>query len=161
MSLKSRTEEIDGISITSTQFPAMKAYRLFARLGKLLAPSVGAIASAEDGQDTQSIGDALTGLFAQLDEKAAEDLALQLLAASTVRLVREGKPDSIISLTSKDAIDAAFGGSLMAMLGAMKLAAEVNFADFIASALTAVRARRAAAAAAQLLAAGKVPELQS
>src|SRR5579859_4323953 len=118
--LKSKTEEIDGITVISTQFPATKAYRLFARLGKLVAPSVGALAESDDGQDIHSVGSALTALFNQLDEKAADDLALQLLASTQVQMNHGGK-DVILDLSSKESIDAAFGGSLMGMLGAMKL----------------------------------------
>lgn len=150
MGLKHETREIDGISVTSTQFPAMKAYNLFGKLVRLAAPVFGAMAGVGGEPDADATMTAISALFSQLDEETADDLALKLLASTQVLMpASEQRPQPrILSLTSREAIDTAFEGQLMTMLGAMKLAIEVNFSDFIATALRAARERKAKAQAA-------------
>lgn len=146
--LKSETKEFGGLQVTSTQFGAMKAYKLFTRLCRLAAPVIGSLASGLNGQtDVGGLAGALSELFGQLDDTQAEDLALQLLASTQVKVTR-----GMITLDTKPMIDAAFEGNFGAMLSAMRLAVEVNYGDFIASALAAARARKAAAEAAKAVA---------
>jgi hypothetical protein len=149
MALKSETKEIDGLVVISTQFPAMKGYTLFTRLCRLAAPVIGSLASGLNGKtDIREMSGALTELFGQLDENQASELALKLLSSTQVKLMGEdGKPARIVTLTDQNTINGVFEGNLMAMFGAMRLAIEVNFADFIASALSAARARKALAEA--------------
>ena len=145
--LKSVTKEIGGLRVTSTQFPAMKAYKLFGRLGRAIAPVASAVTGAMDGD--ANVGSVIAGIgsvLAELDDDTLESLALAILAGTTVVVTRaEGGQPMVVSLVGKTEIDAAFEGSLMAMFGAMKLAIEVNFSDFIASALSAARAKKAQA----------------
>lgn len=101
---------IDGIEFASQQLPALRAYRLMAKLARTL-----------------SSGKATTvfDLMGALDPDTADVFILEALAATTAK--HDGK---IVSLTSRDAINTVFDGRLEALCGVVAWALEVNFGNF-------------------------------
>ncbi len=125
--LKSETRTIDGLEVTTTQLPVLRAFALFTKLGKVLAP---ALARAADLQldpdmDVSALAPALGELFAQLDPADATQLAHDVLISTSV--VADGR---ITELSQSGAIDLVFGGRFLAFLKTMAFAIEVNFRDF-------------------------------
>lgn len=136
MALKTERREIDGIALVSTQLPAMRSFRLLARLGRALAPAVGALRGVTLGMDATVLAPAIAAIFEHLGPDEAVTLALAALQ-STVAIV-DGKQ---VELTSETLLDIAFNGKPLALLGAVRFALEVNFADFFSAAAAASAAQ--------------------
>lgn len=116
MGLRTEEREVDGITITVTQFPARKALGMATRVAQAIAP---ALASGLDGNSGLAL------LFSGMDAAQTEALATDLLASTTARM-----GDKEVSFTNPANIDVVFNGNLAAMLKAVMFAAEVNFGGF-------------------------------
>jgi hypothetical protein len=127
MSLKQESREIDGIMITTTQLPPMRAFPLMAKLGKILAPALGAIGDIDPESDVKELGPALASLFGQLNEVDSTNLILEIFANTSAQ--SEGK---LSPLNTDAMVNMVFAGKFVSMLNAMRFVLEVNFADFFA-----------------------------
>jgi hypothetical protein len=138
-SLKTEKREIDGVVLMTTQLPSTRAFRLFARLMRTLAPAAGALRFVTLEADITTLAPALGRIFEELNPDDA--VALSLAALQSTAVIVDGKQ---IELTSEAMLDIAFAGKPLMILQAVKFAIEVNFADFFA-ALAAEAAKAAAA----------------
>lgn len=128
--LKTVTREIAGISIETTQLPPMKTYALLGRLAKIGAPGLSTFGGLDgDVDNAAALIVPAAAMFARLEPPELQDLALDVLAGSTALVKHDGKKKRV-DLDTEDGINAAFAGNVMAMLGAMKFALEVNYDDF-------------------------------
>lgn len=123
---------INGLTVSTVQLPAMRAHRLFWRLGKV-APYVMARVDVSTIQwDGGLIGlaPAILELFGRLSVEDSEALMKEILAATTVTV--DGKA---ISLTSNEMIDHVFSGKLGSLYETIAFVLGVNYGDFISGAL--------------------------
>lgn len=131
---KTETRTIGGLDVTSIQLPSTRAYALVRKVGKVVAPALGALRGktpgAIMGSDLADLAPALESLFDKLDDQSADSLMLEALACTSV--TRQGDDGRLIKydLTTKAAIDLAFDGDLRSLLLTIKFALEVNFASF-------------------------------
>lgn len=121
--LTTREDTVDGMVVTSTQLPAMRAMKLIHRLGKAMAPLVAAI-KGKDG-----LGPALQALFQSLPEAEWEGLIRELLANTVV----DGKP--LFMNGSGANFDLVMGGRIGSVFKLLKLSLEVNYQDFLSDLL--------------------------
>lgn len=127
--LKTETRTIDGLEVTTTQLPSMRALRLMTRIGRLIMPSlakldglsVGALLRAE----MSSIGPAVSELFDRLTDSQAEELVREILVATAVDV--DGKR---VELINGAAIDKVYSGNLPALFSTIRFALEVNYGGF-------------------------------
>lgn len=125
--------EIAGLTVHARMLPPMKAYRLFAKLGKIAVPisralQPGALEKLKAGDYSLALPLALS-VFVDLKEDDAESLALSVLAGTSVKLTDGDRP-RLLHITTANDVNAAFAGNLKAMLGAMLFALEINYKDF-------------------------------
>jgi len=125
MSLRTESRQIDGLTVTSTQLPAMRSFRLMARLGKVISPALGHVDGISLSSDLSTLGPALAALFASIDGDEAESLAREVLASTTVDV--DGKR---LELGRTEMVNLAFEGRIKAMLETLKFALEVNYGSF-------------------------------
>lgn len=116
MALRTEAREIDGLIVTVTQFPALRALGLATRVAQAIAPAL------SQGLSTTS---PLALLFSGMDSDATEKLAVDMLASTTAQL--EGRD---VLLMNRAMIDVAFAGRLPTMVKAVAFAIEVNFSSF-------------------------------
>lgn len=135
MALKTETRDIDGLTVTSTQLPAMRSFALMARLGKVIAPALGMVEGVSLTSGIGALAPALAQLFAQLDGAEAESLAREVLASTSV--VVDGRR---LELSRTEMINLAFEGRIKTMLATLKFALEVNYGDFFAGGLSGAAA---------------------
>lgn len=127
MPLKIESKDINGLHVTTTQLPALRALNLLTRIGKIIAPILGSMPHVKSVKDlnTIALNAALGSLFAQLGEDEAARLARQILVATKVTV--DGK---FIELTTDNAINLVFDGRLGDLFSVIGFALEVNFAGF-------------------------------
>ena len=118
-------DEAGTLQVKTTQLPALRAFRLLSRLGKLLGPSLGKLRGVGLKSDASALTPAIAALADSLDPDQIEALAVQILEGT---LVVDGKQAR--TLNTAAAIDDVFGGRLMTMFKVMAFAIEVNFRDF-------------------------------
>lgn len=119
--LKTETRDIDGVQVTCTQFVCTRALALLPRLGGSFAPLLGVLT---ERKLTDADVVLVCGVIAQGGSEAPA-VAAEVLAGSTA--VVNGH---VRGLGDRAAIDAVFGGNLIALLKAVALALEVNFGSF-------------------------------
>lgn len=136
MGLKTKELRVGGLRIETTQFAAVQAYRLWARLLPLVAPALARLPSVKSLRvadlgdlDVAAFMPALAAVTEQLTPDAAESLMLEILAGTEASFTR-GKKPARLTLSSAAAIDEAFDGDVGSLLKTMKHALEVNFAGF-------------------------------
>ena len=122
---KSETETIDGLEVKVTQLPALRAFNLLARLGKMLAPLIKAGSKMSLDDDVSKLAPVIGEALSQLDDQGASDLAIQILASTSV--IQDGK---IKPLNQPELIDSVFTGRMQTMLKTLAFTLKVNFADF-------------------------------
>lgn len=118
---------IDGLEVSTVQLPAMRAHRLFWRLGKV-APYVAARVDLFklDWSSVEGMAPALLELFGRLSVEESEALMREILAGTSVTM--DGKS---ISLDRVEMIDHVFSGKLPALYSVVAFALVVNYKDFI------------------------------
>ena len=136
MSTKQDTSEItltDGssLSVTVVKFEPVTAYRLLAKIGRVLIPTVFAARHVTGKSDTTDLMPAIKTLFEQLTPELAETVMLEALSGTSVtRADDNGHVQNIDLVHGTKAINRAFRGNLKAMLLAIKFSLEVNYGDF-------------------------------
>lgn len=114
--LKTEEREIDGLLVTTTQLPPVRALVLSKRLLPIVAPIIAA------GQLEQVDGAALGEALESLEDSAVVQLLLRTLAGTVVRVDGEQR-----ALANEDAINGVFAGRFTTMLRVAWFAIEVNF----------------------------------
>lgn len=126
---RTETRVINGLEVTTQQLPSMAGSRLRFKLGRLLAPSIGALRGRriEDlmSLDIAELAPALVALVQQLDARTHDELLIEIFAGTYV-VGKDDKGKLRIELTSAQWIDQAFDGDVEAMWLAAKFALEVN-----------------------------------
>jgi len=135
MSLQVETKTIEGLQVRTQQLPALRSFRLFNKLGKILAPVLTRVADLKISEDMEigELAPALGELFAHIDPGESDTLAKEILAMTSV--VYENKN---FELANEGAIDTIFTGRFKAFLMTMAFALQVNYQDFFADALGSV-----------------------
>lgn len=143
MSTTQETREIDGITFTVTQMPAMKAVTLLTFIGKRLGPALArAVSSAQQAlganmtqEDVVVVAEGVGGLLNALEESDAERLLRDMVFDKTV-MQFDGKGAHV----KRDTFDALFQGKVGTVYKLIAFAFEVNYADFLDALRTKVRA---------------------
>jgi len=129
--LETKSTEIRGAQVMSTQLPALKAYALMPKLGKVIAPALSKLDSIDLTADLSSLAPAFQELFMRLDEGDAEDLATRILASTIViKTGPDGSPRKY-ELSSPQGINNAFAGDLRLMFECIWFALRTNYESFI------------------------------
>lgn len=118
--------------VTVNKFEPVPAYRLLAKIGRVLVPTVFAARHVTGQSDAVDLMPAIKTLFDQLTPELAETVMLESLSCTSVVRVDDAGKKFNTDLTSVKAINKAFAGNLKAMLLTIKFALEVNFGDFFA-----------------------------
>lgn len=108
MPAKTETKTIDGLEVTTTQFPAMQAVGLFARLARV------------DGG--QNIG--------KISPDELQSLIADCLRSTTVTMRPAGGQARLVPLTSQADIDAVFSGSFATLIKTWGWVVDINFGTF-------------------------------
>ncbi len=130
-----RTVELTGadgarFEITTLKFEPVTAYRLLAKIGRVLIPAGLMAKDVGLKSATADLMPAVRTLFDSLTPELAEQVMLESLAASScVRPDEQGTLERI-DLNSIAKINRAFRGNLKMMLMAIKHSLEVNYGDF-------------------------------
>lgn len=138
MARKTVTQEIDGLEVTTTQFGAIDAFALLSRLGKVAAPLVGSFsrgASLEALIQTDLMP-VMIALCEQLSPDVVRALCKEILDGTVVKY--DGK---MVSLNTREKIDAVFGSNLLQLMRTLKFALEVNYSNFFSDVKALVAAR--------------------
>lgn len=133
---------IDDVEFRTTQLPAMRAYPLFIRLGKVLGPVLTSLQGVSLSADVSSLGPILAPAFSAIDPDEATRLMTDLLVST--RAVIEGK---VIELSSEAGINKVFTGRLPLLFKVLGFAAQENFAGFLSGSGSAPTAPEAPATA--------------
>lgn len=136
MPIETKEKIIGEATYRVSQLPAMRAFKLLTRLGKVAGP---ALAAMKGGLDAD-LGEAAKALFDRLSEDEVEQLLRQIL--ETVQVTEEGKTRQM--LTGFDIIYA--GDRMVEVFEVVKFALEVQYGPIFA-ALGAVASRPALQAA--------------
>ncbi len=125
-----QSTKIGNREITSVQLDVITAYKLLAKIGKVMIPAALAARGVTGKSDSTELMPAITQLFDALSPELAESLMLESLQATSVVMPDANGKLLKIDLTGASMIKAAFAGDLKAMLLTMKFALEVNYASF-------------------------------
>jgi hypothetical protein len=106
-----------------SQLPAMRSLRLLTRLGRVVGPSLGLLFKGDDAQ----LGEAISALFARLDENEVEHLVSELLFESGARIEVGGQLAEVKSVFASE-----FAGDLGAVGALVLEALKVNYSSFFA-----------------------------
>lgn len=129
---KTETREIGGRNITIRQFGSVTGFKVFAKVGRIIAPALGELSLNEDFDPSKQIPPAMIGkmlgiVCTLLDDNDAENLAKLLLSGASA----SGSAGTI-QLDSKEAIEAALPET-SDLLMALRFSIELNFANFLKS----------------------------
>jgi hypothetical protein len=128
--IKTESKTVDGIQVTTTQLPAMRAFKLFFRLVRLIGPALGAFGDFDPKTDLKEVMKAMSpsfmAAFSSLDPEEATALACAILENTVAFIPGQGN----IQLNNQAALDIVFSGRVKAMLNVVVFAVQVNFSDF-------------------------------
>lgn len=128
--MKSDEREIDGLLVKTVQLPAMRAFKLLARLVKAVGPALGVLTKLDPSAQLDAVAGEIAGAFASLDADEAERLVPEILTKTTV-FIPDDRGGSEKLLT-KERIDDMFTGRLMTLFRVLGFVLQVNFQDFYA-----------------------------
>lgn len=124
--LKKETREIDGLTFTTSQLPAMASFTLFGRLVKAVGPAFGALSKLDPSTPLDGAAGELAGAFSAIDVDEATRLVPQILSRTTVAI--SGRHEN---LQASGAVDRVFSGRLGTMFKVLVFALQVNYSDFL------------------------------
>lgn len=128
--LKTERETIDGIDFTTTQLPAMKAFKLLARLTKVAGPVMAALSSLEDSMEIAELAPVLANALSALEADELSDLAVEVLKGTSA-IVSDMNGSRKLDLMVQENIDLVFSGRLLTMMKVLIHAIKVNYHDFL------------------------------
>lgn len=140
MALQTERKSIDGLEVTTTQLPSMRALALSTRLLKVVAPAMAHAGGLSMASDIADLAPALAALAGQLEPELVQSLTRELLAFTTVEM--SGK---VMQLSTEEAINLAFAGRLMTLFKVLAFSLKVNFENFFDAARAAAAQFRPAA----------------
>jgi Phage tail assembly chaperone protein, TAC len=123
--LKTEVVVIDDLKFETTQFPAMRAYKLMTKLVKHLGPAIAMLGAADGDVDIRHMAPALGAALGSMNDQDAASLLLEVLGCTTIEL-----EDASINLGSQKSIDGVFSGRLSVMFQVAAHALKVNYQDF-------------------------------
>lgn len=136
MGVKTEKATIGGLDVRTTQLPAMRAFSLLTKVGRILAPVLSGATALLDSKgnlnldkDVSALAPVLGEALGALEDQGAAELAAAILVQTSV--VYEGK---LLELGQAHHIDLVFTGRLMTMLQVLAWVLKVNYADFIGGA---------------------------
>ncbi len=127
--LKREDKEIDGLTYTSVQFPAMYGFGLLARLAKSIGPALASLSDVNPDTDLADVGPSLRNALGSLDPDEAQRLVLEILKCTSV-LLTDATGGRRIEFTDRVKIDEVFSGRLKTLFKVIGFALQVNFSDF-------------------------------
>lgn len=127
--LKTEEQEIDGLRVITTQFPAMYAFKLLARLAKSIGPVMSTFQGVSLNTDLADLGPQLSSALSSFDPDEADKLVLEVLKCTSIWLT-DG-PAHKVELSDRTKVDEAFSGRIMTMFKVLGFALKVNFSDFV------------------------------
>ena len=139
--IETRTKTIDGTEFRTTQLPAMRAYPMFIRLGKIIGPILGSLQGVSLHTELSELGSALGPAFSAIDPDEATRLMVDMFVST--RALVDGK---VLDLSSEASINRVFTGRLPLMFKVLAFVVQENFADFFAGSGSAPTAPEAPAA---------------
>ena len=133
---ETKSMTIDGYEVRCTQHPARRATRLLAKIGRVVGPAITNAQAAGVSMESNiaALGPALSALFAELDDQAADTLLCEILSNSSITMPNDSGQMVSFDLSKPEMIDLAFSGKLGTMMSCAKFALEVNFGSFFAAA---------------------------
>ncbi len=133
--VKTESREIDGMTVTCTQFGAMKANALLHKLTRVAAPVLMKLTGVRlsGSTDVSVLAAPLMALAGNTTPEEFNALLREILAGTTVET--DGKQWPLLKTTD---IDAVFSGSLFTMYAAAAFAVEVNFGPLFAAVSSAM-----------------------
>lgn len=146
--LKREDKEIDGLTYTCVQFPAMYAFGLLARLAKSVGPALASLSGLSPETELLDAGPALHAALASLDPDDAQKLVIDILKSTSVQ-IGDATGGRKLEFVDKAKIDEVFSGHLTSMFKVIGFALQTNFADFklgndkLANVVPALRAHSA------------------
>ncbi len=146
MGRKSESRQCGRAVVTVTQFEAMRAIPLGAKLMRIFGPALVELAEVEGGDNVRALGNLFAELFPKLEGDQASTLILELLAGAQAQFKDEKGVDKIVSLSSETILNMVFETDFMALLEACVFSVEVNFRTFFDKARGAVSTPPVAAA---------------
>ncbi len=137
--VKTEHREFDGIRFQTTQFPAMRSFRLLTSLAKQVGPVLGALGALDPNTELSDPGNmemlmsVLGPALQSLDPDAASKLLLEILANTTAIV-----PDAtggeralqFLGPTAAGNFDSVFSSRLMTMFKVIGFVLQVNYRDF-------------------------------
>ena len=127
MNLKQETKEIDGLTFTTRQFPAMRAFNLMARLAKAAGPVLMLVDANGEGLSLNA--GMIQSVLGSLDPREVTALLPEVLN-STTALVPDATGGREFSLADSKNIDLVFSGRLPVLFQVIGFALQVNFQGF-------------------------------
>lgn len=134
--LKQETQTIDGLSFTTTQFPAMRAFTLFSKLVKTIGPAITVLSGANPESDVAELAPSIATALKDVDPDAMTILAAEVLS-STSAVMTGPSGAAQVPLNSVDGINLVFMGRLMTMFKVLAFAVKVNYGDFFGGSASA------------------------
>lgn len=129
MNLKTEAITLDGIVFETTQFPAMRAYGLMAKLLKQLGPAMAILAEVDGETQMSALAPVLGGAMSNVEPVEAQKLLVEILAGTTAQ-TNDALGGRVVSLGDVKAIDDVFSGRLVVLFQVAAHALKVNYSDF-------------------------------
>lgn len=128
---ESRSQDIDGLTFTVTQLPAMRSVLLLHKLAKAAGPGI--LKALGGGgllqQDVGGLSDAVASAFDRFSGADLESLVRELFETTTVTLP-EGRTAPLMPVFNE-----VLAGKPGTVLKALRFALSVNYSDFWGAAL--------------------------
>jgi Phage tail assembly chaperone protein, TAC len=145
MGRKSESRTCGRATVTVTQFEAMRAIPLGAKLMRIFGPALVELAEIEGSDNVRALSGMFAELFPKLEGTEATTLIQELLAGTTAQYRDEKGVEQVVSLSSETILNMVFETDFMALLEACVFSVEVNFRSFFDKARGAVSTPQPAA----------------
>lgn len=127
--LTTETKEFKGVTFTTQKFPAMRGFKLLARVIKVAGPLLSVMQSS-DNPDSEISETVMVKALASLNPDDVPTLAKDVLAC-TYALIDSSKGPLKVDLLSDAQIDRVFSGlGVRTMLEVLVWVLKFNFMDF-------------------------------
>jgi len=130
MPVETKERVIDGHTVMVTQYPAVMAVNMQARLLKFLGEGLVTLLMADKSDAAPRIELALIGLFNKLDPKDMQSLISDLFSCTRVSGTANGQGYNVEANGS--GFEIAFAGKLLFMYKCLWFVLEANYSDFLA-----------------------------
>lgn len=125
MGRKMETRQCGRAMITVTQFDALRALPLGAKLMRVFGPALVELSTIQGTDDVRALAGLFAELFPKLEGSESQALVRELLACATAQF-----DNKVVTLENDSLINAVFESDLMALIQACAFSVEVNFSGF-------------------------------